>query len=194
MKHIGTKRIETKGLILRPFKIRDASSMFHNWASDREVTKYLTWQTHKDVFVTESIVKEWIGNYANKDFYMWAITLKENEQEPIGAISVVNEIDERVQIAQIGYCIGRNWWRKGIATEALQAVIRYMFEEVGVRKVEARCNTANENSGAVMKKCHMKYEGTLRQTGWDNQGICDMDHYGMLEQEYKSQVTGMEES
>lgn len=42
MKHIGTKIIETKRLILRPFKKEDAEPMFYNWASDPEVTKFLT--------------------------------------------------------------------------------------------------------------------------------------------------------
>ncbi|MDD5985055.1 MAG: GNAT family N-acetyltransferase, partial [Turicibacter sp.] len=44
--HKGTQRIETERLILRPFKLSDANDMFKNWASDDEVTKYLTWPTH----------------------------------------------------------------------------------------------------------------------------------------------------
>ena len=43
MKHIGTKTYETERLILRPFTEDDAEAVFHNWASDDEVTKYLTW-------------------------------------------------------------------------------------------------------------------------------------------------------
>lgn len=49
MKHIGTKRYETERLILRPFVESDAQSVFENWASDDEVTKYLTWPTHSSI-------------------------------------------------------------------------------------------------------------------------------------------------
>lgn len=46
MNHIGTKTIETERLILRQFTMEDSQAMFENWASDDEVTKYLTWPTH----------------------------------------------------------------------------------------------------------------------------------------------------
>ena len=52
MKHKGTVRLETERLILRPFTPEDALPMFRNWASDEEVTRFLTWPAHKDVEVT----------------------------------------------------------------------------------------------------------------------------------------------
>ena len=68
-------------------------------------------------------------------------------------------------------------------SEALKAVIDYMFDEVGMNRVEARHDTNNPNSGAVMRKCGMKYEGTLRQSDRNNQGICDAAFYGILASE-----------
>lgn len=52
MNHKGTIQLETKRLILRRFAIDDAPAMFKNWASDPEVTKFMTWPTHKDVGVS----------------------------------------------------------------------------------------------------------------------------------------------
>ena len=46
MKHLGTKNLETKRLLLRKFEIADANAMFENWANDNDVTKYLTWPSH----------------------------------------------------------------------------------------------------------------------------------------------------
>lgn len=60
MTHIGTQYIETDRLILRRFEQSDARAMYDNWASDDEVTKYLTWPTHTDVTVTERILGEWV--------------------------------------------------------------------------------------------------------------------------------------
>ena len=52
MIHKGTKTIETERLILRPFRESDVEPMFRNWASDPEVTKFMTWPVHESVAVT----------------------------------------------------------------------------------------------------------------------------------------------
>ena len=80
MNHLGTRELATERLTLRRFEIEDAENMFYNWASDPEVTKYLTWPTHKSVEVTETIIKEWVSQYDRKDFYQWAIELNDLEQ------------------------------------------------------------------------------------------------------------------
>ena len=49
MQHKGTQALETERLILRRFEPGDAQSMFDNWASDDEVTAFLTWSTHENV-------------------------------------------------------------------------------------------------------------------------------------------------
>ena len=77
MKHLGTKRIETSRLILRQFTGDDAQAMFDNWASDPEVTKFLTWPTHSSVDVTKQIVESWVAGYEQENFYLWMIELKE---------------------------------------------------------------------------------------------------------------------
>lgn len=182
MKHLGTEYLETDRLVLRRYKIEDAQAMYNNWASDDEVTKYLMWPTHKDVSISQSVLEDWISEYSKKDSYHWAIVVKENGTEPIGDIAVVSSNDT-VKMAQIGYCIGRKWWHKGITSEALQCVIDFLFDKVGMKRIEARCDTRNPNSGAVMKKCGMQYEGTLRKSDWNNQGICDASYYSILASE-----------
>ena len=59
----GTKTIETERLILRAFRAEDAEAMFRNWASDPEVTKFLTWPAHGDVSVTRHVLADWVGRY-----------------------------------------------------------------------------------------------------------------------------------
>ena len=182
MKHQGTKALETPRLILRRFQEGDGDYMYKNWASDSEVTKFLTWPTHPSVEVSRKINASWVENYEKPDYYQWAIVPKELG-EPIGSISVVSIIQE-AEAVEIGYCIGRNWWGKGIVTEALQEVIRFCFENVEALRVSARHDPNNPASGKVMQKCGLKYEGTLRQSDWNNQGICDAAHYSILRREY----------
>jgi len=184
MEHKGTKTLETERLILRPFTIDDADAMYKNWANDDDVTEFMSWPAHDSVEVTTSVLKSWIDQYKNLDFYQWAITLK--EEEPIGSISVVGK-KELIKSVSMGYCIGKKWWGKGITSEALEALIRFFFEEVGVNRLVAEHDPANPNSGKVMIKCGLKYEGTLRSALWTpNQGLTDSAVYAILAEDYKS--------
>lgn len=183
MINIGTKTIETSRLVLRRLTLNDAQAMYDNWACDPEVTKYLTWQTNESVSVTEAVLSDWIPQYENANYYHWGITLKGDESSPIGTIGVVS-MDEKVCKAHIGYCIGKAWWHKGIMSEALEAVIKYLFEKIGFNRIDSRHDPRNPNSGEVMKKCGMKYEGTQIQSDWNNQGICDCAYYAILAEDW----------
>ena len=178
MNHLGTKTIETSRLILRRFTLEDVQAMYRNWASDPAVTKYLKWPTHADEEVSRAVLSDWLSHYGEESYYHWAIVPKDFGQ-PIGSIAAVH-IHDRVGKVEIGYCMSKNWWHQGIMTEALNAVIDFFFEEVGANRVEACHDPNNPNSGAVMKKCGMTYEGTQRQASFNNQGICDLSWYAIL--------------
>ena len=61
MNHKGTTKLETKRLILRRFVIEDAKAMYQNWASEDEVTKFLTWPTHTSIDTTKTVLTGWIN-------------------------------------------------------------------------------------------------------------------------------------
>lgn len=183
--HKGTQRLETSRLILRRFTIEDAQQMFRNWASEDEVTKYLTWPTHSDWNVTKMVLSDWSAKYDKLDFYNWAIEQKELK-EVIGNISVVSYHDETLS-ANLGYCIGTKWWGQSIMSEAACAVLKYLFEEVGFNRIAAGYDSDNPKSGRVMQKIGMTYEGTLRKSGLNNQGIIDIVWYSILKKEWEQQ-------
>lgn len=182
MNHCGTQRLETGRLILRRYINADAAAMYKNWASDQEVTRFLTWSTHPNQEVSARVIEDWVNQYSDDSYYHWAIVLKNNGEEPIGDIAVVS-LKENVSMAHVGYCIGRNWWHQGITSEALKAVMEFLFDVVAVNRIEARHDPRNPNSGGVMEKCGMKYEGTLHSSDWNNQGICDACYYALLKSE-----------
>ena len=104
MNHIGTIELATERLTLRRFMIEDAESMYYNWASEDEVTRFLTWPTHKSVQDSEMVIDQWIKSYEDKKTYQWAIELNDLEQ-PIGSISAV-KVDDEIDAVEVGYCIG----------------------------------------------------------------------------------------
>lgn len=187
MQHLGTKTLETERLVLRRFRVEDAQAMFDNWAGDPQVTTYLSWPTHLSPDDSAAILSDWVEAYERDSQYLWAITLRSLGDVPIGSISAVR-LDERTETAEIGYCIGRRWWRQGITSEALAALISFFFDEVGLNRVEARHDPRNENSGRVMMKCGMRYEGLKREADRHNKGIADAALYAILKRDVTKQL------
>ena len=181
MEHHGTIEITTERLTLRPFRAEDAAAMYANWANDPEVTRFLAWPTHSSVEISQLVCDDWVSHYVQNDYYQWAIVLNEIGL-PIGSIAVVHQ-DDKTAKAEIGYCIGRSWWHRGIVTEAMKAVMDYLFDSEGYQRIEARHDPRNPHSGAVMRKVGMQFEGTHRQSDWNNQGLCDASWYALLKSE-----------
>ena len=135
MEHKGTIRIETDRLVLKRHVLDDAEIMFKNWVTEKDVTKFLSWQPHKNVDETKQLLIDWIESYDKQDFYFWTIELKDSH-ELVGDISVVS-LDEATESVELGYGIGSRWWGKGITAEAGRALVKFFFEEVKVKRVYA---------------------------------------------------------
>ncbi len=161
MKHKGTKALETDRLLLRQWREDDAEAAFTNWMNDPEVTKYLTWKPHGDIKVTRELLKLWEAEYADPWCYHWAIVLK-GSGELIGDISIMRA-SEYQETGEVGYCMGRAWWGKGLMTEAFREILRYCFDEVGFYRISGSHAADNIGSGRVMEKCGLKPEGVRRR-------------------------------
>ena len=178
MNRTGTRTLETRRLILRRFREEDAEDMYRNWASDPEVTRFLTWPAHTGPEVSLAVLKSWIPRYEDGGFFNWAVEWKENGSA-IGNISVV-KLNEAAEAADLGYCLSRAFWGRGIMPEALRAVIGYLFDEAGLNRIAACHDVNNPKSGRVMEKAGMRKEGILRGAGRNNQGICDEVWHAVL--------------
>jgi ribosomal-protein-alanine N-acetyltransferase len=109
-----------------------------------------------------------MSNYNYEASYVWAIELKSNGMV-IGSISV--EIsDETTQSCEVGYCIGKPYWSRGIMTEALRAIMHYLFYEVGYQSIRAKHDTRNLASGRVMQKAGMQFTKIEKNVGVGRDG------------------------
>jgi Acetyltransferases, including N-acetylases of ribosomal proteins len=166
--HKGTQTIETSRLILRKFTIDDAEHMYTNWANSSKVTEFLSWPPHESVDVSRQVLASWIESYENDNYYSWGIELKEIGQV-IGSIAVMS-IAERRDNCAIGYCLGEKFWNIGLMTEALNAVIDFLFNEVNFHRIYAVHDVNNIGSGKVMEKVGMQVEGIQRDAHFNNNG------------------------
>ncbi len=179
MKHVGTQRLESERLVLRKFQEGDGPSIFKNWASDDQVTVHLTWPTHQSVETSQKVLGFWLEGYQKLDNYQWGIVVKASG-ELIGSIGVVH-MDETNEACEIGYCIGRKYWGQGITSEALKAVIQFLFDQVEPERIYAFYHADNPGSGRVMEKAGMEYEGRLRHYRKKTSGeFVDCLFYGVL--------------
>ena len=161
MINVGTKTIETKRLILRKLEISDLEQVYNNWCSDPKVTKYVTWDMHKNIEQTKEYINFKLGLYEKDYRFDWVVVIKETN-EVIGEIDAVKQ-SLNYNLVELGYCYGSKYWNNGYATEALSAVIKYLKEVALVEKVTACHISTNPASGRVMQKAGMKYDATLKE-------------------------------
>ena len=188
MKHQGTVTLETERLILRRFTVEDAPDMYRNWACEEAVARFLTWEPHPNAEATAALLREWVNEYASPEKYNWVIVRKQ-DGVLIGNISVVR-FEEETACAALGWCLGSAFWGQGYMPEAGAAVMQYLFETVGMRRVCANHDIANTQSGRVMQKLGMKQEGILRQHGHARGRVFDDVWYGILADEYREMQHG----
>jgi RimJ/RimL family protein N-acetyltransferase len=173
--------IKTERLILRPFKLSDSKTV-QRLAGDYSVAD----TTLNIPFPYEDgMAEQWISIHQEKfevgELINYAITLKP-QNEIIGAIGLT--MTKKFNRAELGYWIGKQYWNKGICTEASIALINYAFKNHNLHKIIATHLIRNSASGKVMAKIGMKLEGTLREhvKKWDK--MEDINTYGILKSEW----------
>ena len=170
--------LETECLILRPMCMHDARDIFA-YASDPQVARYVLWEPHRSIADTRSYIRCIRQGYRRGEPSSWAIVYKPDGRV-IGSIGVMAWSPAH-HGAEVGYSVSRDYWNRGVATQALQAVIRSLFACLpDLNRLEAQHDIRNPASGRVMEKCGMKREGTLRGRIRNKNEYVDVVLYAIL--------------
>ncbi|GAM14539.1 GNAT family N-acetyltransferase [Mesobacillus selenatarsenatis] len=171
------KTITTSRLILRMFQKSDAEDvarLCHNYNIYKN-TLYLPYPySIKDAL---SWMESHLENYEASKSYEFAVTDKESGQL-FGAIALSN--NQRFNHGEIAYWIGEEYWGRGFATEAAEAIVQFAFSEMKYHKVFARCFHSNPASGRVLEKLGMRKEGILIDHVRKENRYEDLVHYGII--------------
>ena len=174
-------RLETPRLILRRLEMRDAPDLF-DYSRDPQVAKHVLWDAQTSVSESRAYVRYMLRRYRAGEPASWGIEEKETGRV-VGTIGYMwYQRDNNA--CEVGYSLARRRWNRGYMTEALAEVLRFSFEELGVHRVEAQHEVENAASGAVMRKCGMRKEGTLRGRLYNKGRYVDVDLYAMLREDY----------
>lgn len=179
MSLIQQTKIETDRLRLRAYKNSDVNDIF-DYASDKEVTKYLTWQVHKDLEDSKAFLK-WVESVTSgesgKIFFVYAIELKSTEKV-IGSIDFKNTHKFG---GQMDYVIGQPYWGKGYMTEATNALKLWAFEQFPeLVRLQAFCQPENLASKRIMEKMGMEFEGLRKKSFVIQNKAVDLVHYALI--------------
>lgn len=156
-------RIQTERLVLRAMLESDAEAMFTRYASDPEVTRYLSFPTHKSLDDTRQFLAEGLPETRGNGGEVWII---EPRVEPRDGGPLIGAIGARVfggYRVDFGYSLARDCWGQGFATEASKAVILAGFELPHIWRVQALCDVEHRASARVLEKAGLEFEGTLRR-------------------------------
>ena len=172
--------METKRLILRPWREEDAEALFR-YAKDSQVGPPAGWAPHKTIEESREILK---GILSEPETY--AIVLKESG-EAVGSIGLM--IGERSHGSlppdegEIGYWIGVPFWGQGLFPEAVNRLIRHAFEDLGLSCLWCGFFDGNEKSRRVQEKCGFLYHHTIPVVELPQLGETRTEHISYLPRE-----------
>jgi ribosomal-protein-alanine N-acetyltransferase len=173
--------IDLGDFILREQTIEDAVD-FLEYYSDPEVNKYIVSFIPKTVEEARTEIRYWINVFNYNDGLYFAIARK-SDNKMIGSVGVsgINRNHNRVEAS---YDLAKEYWGKGIMTQALRAVLKYAFEELKFNRIEANAMPENISSKRVLEKCGFVFEGNLRQHRFHNGKYLDIGIYSVLYSDY----------
>ena len=151
---IGTIQLKTGRLILRRHVIEDADFLYRRFGSDEKMYEYSGWNPYATPDMAKETVQNFIKSYDDDAFFGWAI---EKDGAIIGTIGAYDH-DPQEDSIEVGTSIDRDYWGRGYATEALEAVLRYLTEDNGISNVKAWCASDNLGSAKAMERCGMVLE------------------------------------
>ena len=151
-------RWETARLRARPPRIADAQVVFDDYASDPAVARYMTWRPHGSVHETIEFLRRCERVWADGSAYPWTLWKKDD-----GAFAGVIEVRVRAGAVDLGYALVRRWWRQGLMSEAVDAVITWALAQPTIHRVWATCDVENVASARLLERVGMQREGVLRR-------------------------------
>ena len=170
--------LQTQRLILRQITIADVEDMFA-YASDPQVTAYILWDTHQTIHDSY----EYINNVALKLYrsgtgITWGVIAKESGKL-IGTCSLQTTTIHRR--AELGYTLARNYWGRGLMTEAAKAAIAFGFHTMHLLRIQAFCAVENGASARVLEKVGMQFEGILHNYVFTKERPWDVKMYAITQ-------------
>lgn len=182
----GLPVLQSDILILRAIKETDFEDLYDLYSNEK-VYQYRPGVARKTEEAVQKLILKCNAEYEQKEAAYFAVCMN-GAPDTVVAVAEIFGIDRRLEMVNIGYSVREVFWGNGIATEIVRLLLRYLFNEIEVNRVQAHAMPENEPSNKVLQKSGMIKEGLIRQGAlWNGKGIVDVNQYAILKQDYKNE-------
>ncbi len=176
--------LETPRLILRPFEDRDAVP-FAAYRSDPEVARYQGWEAPYSLEQAEQFVGEMKTRAPGVPGVWFQLAIERKEDGALIGDCVFKRLEYELRVAEIGYTLARAYQHRGYGSEAIRALLDYIFGAFGLHRVLANCDPQNAASIRLLEKLGFRHEGCFIESLWLKGEWVDEDWYAILDREWQ---------
>jgi ribosomal-protein-alanine N-acetyltransferase len=178
--------IVTDKVILRKIVDTDIEGLFEIY-NNKNVFTYIPGDIKKNKETVQNMIGHFERDFHKRKTIFLGIYLPEAPEQIVG-VAEMFEYDDKVNMITIGYRLNERYWGKGIATQTVKAMVDYLFNTVGINRIQAFVMPANVKSQKVLEKNNFIKEGILRQSQhWKGIGVVDLIVYSLLPSDTESQ-------
>ena len=175
--------LETERLVLRRLYPSDAESLFAILA-DEELARFYDDEAFTEISQAREQIEAWASGFDEWRSIRWGIAQRGTDKV-IGTCGYYG-FHGWHRRGSLGYELVRSYWRQGIMTEALDAIIGFAFRKVGLNRIQAVVMPGNEGSEKLLEKLGFRREGVLRDyENWGKKGHVDVLMFSLLQCEYE---------
>ena len=181
--------LETDRLVLRPIIPADAPAVFL-YCSNPAVTRYTLFETHQSLDDARWFAGEFTrSRYVSREPDPFGMVLKTDPLRTVVGCLGAHWASQPNLTMEFGYSLAEPFWGRGLVAEAAGAVLRYVFEEYAVERVQARVFVGNDASERVLQKLGFTREGVLRSLILRRGRWWDIVMYSLLRAEWERRQT-----
>lgn len=173
--------LTTNRLRLRQLRLDDAEALFA-LRTNQDVIEFMGQEPPQSIDDTHKLIQRLQTMYERRGGIFWCITLKE-EDTLVGTCTLFS-FNFDFHYAETGYELSPTYWRQGITSEAMSAVLTYGFTELDLHRIEADVAPDNTRSKNLLLKLGFTFEGNLRQRYFFRGQYEDEYYFGLLKDEW----------
>ncbi|MBG9456210.1 alanine acetyltransferase [Lysinibacillus sphaericus] len=175
--------LNSEKLVLKKIEDAHLQELFAIYDNEK-VFEYCGIIPKHNIQTVSKMIGHFDRDYRKESIVKWGIFQKSHSDQLVGIIEAM-EFNQKVNMVTIGYYLAEDFWGKGLASDAVNIVVKYLFEEVHINRIQAEVMPLNEASKKVLQKNGFLKEGLLRQAKvWSGKGVVDLEIYGLLKEEY----------
>ncbi|GAA0133464.1 GNAT family N-acetyltransferase [Paenibacillus sp. YSY-4.3] len=175
--------LESRDLIMKKIELGHLDEVYSIYSNDN-VFEYCGIIPKHNKETVKSMIGHFERDFTKRTRIKWGIFQRQDEDRLVGILEVF-DFNQKVNMVTIGYFLSESHWGQGIASQAVQAVVKFLFENAHVNRIQAEVMPSNDSSKKVLLKNGFQQEGILRQAHlWSGKGVVDLEIYGILREEY----------